>query len=407
MDDSSIQKKIKDLEDEISRKNELMAKALTKIELLQNRNEQKDKDLNLFKEKIKNLEEKLLNLQPDLAIKCQNIKKIISCVKIQKIDWILFLSNSEKFVFFDMRKYKEWITNEEFKQNCKENLYLPDFFSIDDFPKMRIFAFQISFYKVSSKDSECENKIKEFKLLLETKENENSELKNYLQKSELLLKKVRENKEEEQEETRNIFLKYFTISQELLQNILQISDIPITDNKTINSLLSEHKLNLKNKLESIKIEGSLIFTNLQQHELVFHEKITNLCEKFIKIISHLSNSKENELTKNTEILKMLENQRTEFSSKIEENQIMYFFQIFIFLVNSILKLQNRIKLLENERIRYEHEISEKSVKILEINDKNENEKKLRKILSELFITTDFNVFLLNIIIQYERNKKKC
>ncbi len=80
------QKTLKELEEEITRKNELMAKALGKIELLQSRVEQKDKELAAAREKYDSLTEKLnqSRFYPG------KIQKIVACIKIQGISWILF-----------------------------------------------------------------------------------------------------------------------------------------------------------------------------------------------------------------------------------------------------------------------------------------------------------------------------
>ena len=67
-------KSVKELEEEVARKNELMGKAMGKIELLQGRLEQKEKENILFREKCKSLEDAILQATSQNPVSVGNIR---------------------------------------------------------------------------------------------------------------------------------------------------------------------------------------------------------------------------------------------------------------------------------------------------------------------------------------------
>ena len=114
------EKSVKGMEEEIGRKNELLAKALGKIELLQSRLEVKEKECGQFREKCKTLEDFTAKLKSDQLQKIGSIKlyitylldieNVISRVTANKLNWILATTKEGKLSWLqpaEIQNYKE------------------------------------------------------------------------------------------------------------------------------------------------------------------------------------------------------------------------------------------------------------------------------------------------------------
>ena len=162
--------------------------------------------------------------------------------------------------------------------------------------------------------------------MLNEKENEIIELRGYVSKAEIVVKRLKEKKEEEQEEIKAQFLKLFANSQEVLQYLLQISDVPLSDKKMVADLFANHRNGVQNKLgNNIETNNNSAISVLQQHEIEMHQKIGKLCERLYQMICQELVSHETEKKKAEEITEVLKHIQDEEATKAEDHQIQLVF----------------------------------------------------------------------------------
>eukprot|EP01022_Parablepharisma_sp_SALTPOND_P032758 TRINITY_DN862_c0_g1_i6.p10 TRINITY_DN862_c0_g1~~TRINITY_DN862_c0_g1_i6.p10 ORF type:complete len:146 (-),score=32.15 TRINITY_DN862_c0_g1_i6:363-800(-) len=120
-------------------------------------------------------------------------------------------------------------------------------------------------------------------------------------------------------------MKFFTTSQELLQNLLQIPEVPLGSKKLVTDLLAEHKKGVKAKLENLILESNWVFSALQQHESEVHNKVNELCEKFYCMLFQEVAQQETDKKKMAEMEQRLKEIKDAEGKKEEECQIRYKF----------------------------------------------------------------------------------